>query len=166
MRPVEPEEHGRKATRTPLSRSQTVRLVLYFLIAYPLGISLVVAVLGRLVGSPELATAGDNPAVMFGGSFVWTYFTLAKWHRKLNPPPPPLPPPPAPPEPWTATHLIPEGGLVARDVPNADAPELFRSQALVEVQVVETKGVWARIRTEENWTGWVDARRLVEMRGA
>ena len=88
MRVVEPEEHGRKATRTPLSRSQTVRLVLYFLILYPLGVGLVLAVLGRLVGSPVLAAAGDNPVVMFGGSLVWTYFTLNKWHRKLNPKPP------------------------------------------------------------------------------
>ena len=76
------------------------------------------------------------------------------------------PPPPAPPEHWTATHLIPEGRLVARDVPNANAPALFRSQALVEVQVVETKGVWARITTEDGWTTWVDGRRLVEIEGA
>ena len=73
-------------------------------------------------------------------------------------------PPPPPPEHWTATHLIPEGRLVARDVPNANAPGLFRSQALVEVQVVETNGVWARIVTEDGWTAWVDARRLVKVR--
>ena len=56
---------------------------------------------------------------------------------------------------------IPPEGLVVRTAPNPNERSSVRLPGAVPVAVLERLGDWARIRTEEGMTGWVDARRLV-----
>ena len=56
--------------------------MVYVLFVYPLAISLAFAVLG-------LPTTAETQGIVAGGSIIWTLVTFSKWHRKLNPKPPP-----------------------------------------------------------------------------
>jgi hypothetical protein len=77
---------------------------------------------------------------------------------------------PAEPEPtremapaWVATHAVPPGGLSAWAEPNPKIQPSSHLEARVRVAVSERRGDWARVVGSNGWTGWVDARRLVEL---
>lgn len=66
---------------------------------------------------------------------------------------------------WSPTHRVPSGGMRAWDDPDPDAPPAARLEPGVELAVLEKRGEWARVVGENDWTGWVDARRLEETSG-
>lgn len=77
---------------------------------------------------------------------------------------------PAEPEPtremppaWVATHAVPPGGMSAWAEPNPEIQPSAQLEARVRVSVSERRGDWARVVGSNGWTGWVDARRLVEL---
>ena len=98
------------------------------------------------------------------------------------PPPPPPPPPPVPqavvtPSPapvaapavmagWAATHIVPEGGLPARERPDASMEPLLRIRSGTGVRVLEEAGAWSRVDIESGWSAWLDNRRLEAVGGA
>jgi hypothetical protein len=58
------------------------------------------------------------------------------------------------------THRVGEGGAPGWERPDPTAPATVQLEAGAHVVVVEESGVWARIRTEDGWEGWVDGRLL------
>jgi hypothetical protein len=62
---------------------------------------------------------------------------------------------------WSATHVIPAGGLPAWASPDPSAPPAFQMPPGTEVVVGDRAGDWAYVGAENGWTGWVDARQLV-----
>jgi len=62
---------------------------------------------------------------------------------------------------WARTHIVPNGGLDARALPEADAPPTLHLQADVELQVVTRWGDWAEVVASNGWTAWVDNRLLI-----
>jgi len=60
---------------------------------------------------------------------------------------------------WTASHVVPAGGLPAWQAPDPASPQILLAPSL-PVQVVEVRGDWARVVASNGWTGWVDGRRL------
>lgn len=66
---------------------------------------------------------------------------------------------------WVATHTVPDGVMSVWPAPD---PSLPRDPAGplasgTEVRVEQRRGDWAEISTSEGRTGWVDARRLIEL---
>lgn len=70
------------------------------------------------------------------------------------------PPPPAPPL-FQPTHVVPGGGLSAWSTPDPSAAPLASLRAGTELRVEEERGAWARVTAWDDWSGWVDGRRLV-----
>ena len=67
---------------------------------------------------------------------------------------------------WTPTHLVPDGGIAAWNAPDPASPPAVFVPARVELVVETTYGGWARVRAQNGWSGWVDARHLVAMQPA
>ena len=91
-------------------------------------------------------------------------------------PPPPAKPPPGPvatpkgdlvfeedpgPPLWEA-RLAPAASLRARNEPDAAAPVITEIAPDTQLLVLEQCDQWARVSVESGWSGWVDARRLVD----
>ena len=76
----------------------------------------------------------------------------------------PPPPPPAPAEPtWTATHVVPPGGLDAWAAPDATQSPVAHLQAGTQLGVGESQpNGWAHVTSANGWHAWVDGRRLVD----
>jgi uncharacterized protein YgiM (DUF1202 family) len=62
---------------------------------------------------------------------------------------------------WGATHTVPDGGLPAREKPDASLDPLLRIKTGTGIRVLETSGAWSRIDIESGWSAWVDNRRLI-----
>jgi len=61
---------------------------------------------------------------------------------------------------WRPTHVVPMDGVPAWAGPDATRdPETVLSGG-VQVQLVERRGNWARVRLPDGYEGWVDGRRL------
>ena len=65
---------------------------------------------------------------------------------------------------WAATHLVPRGGLDAWELPDPSTEPATELGAGTEMQLMDTAGVWAQVRTDNGWIGWVDGR-LIEIVG-
>ncbi|MBI4260531.1 MAG: hypothetical protein HY658_08190 [Actinobacteria bacterium] len=63
---------------------------------------------------------------------------------------------------WYATHVVPQGGIQAWAAPDPSQQPTATLQAGVELQVAEWLGAWARVAGQNGWSGWVDARMLVQ----
>lgn len=81
-----------------------------------------------------------------------------------GPPPAFAPPPPVVPK-WQATHVIPADGLPAWRDPNPHAPPTTNLPAHLEVRVLQEARGWAKVKSAVGRTWWVDAARLVQIRG-
>ncbi|MCU1454807.1 MAG: hypothetical protein JWN46_2953 [Acidimicrobiales bacterium] len=62
--------------------------------------------------------------------------------------------------PWVGTHWVPAPGLAAWAHPDASQPPSVQLAPPLVVRLVERAGGWARVDTENGWTGWVDGARL------
>jgi hypothetical protein len=62
---------------------------------------------------------------------------------------------------WRPTHTAPLGGLPGWPVPDSTQPSTAIVPGGAEVVLSEARGDWARIRCENGWAGWVDARALI-----
>lgn len=62
---------------------------------------------------------------------------------------------------WSATHTAPEAGLQAWSAPDAGQPPVATVDPGLELQVLESRGAWARIVCSNGWEAWVDGRLLV-----
>ena len=62
---------------------------------------------------------------------------------------------------WNA-RLAPASGLPARDAPDPSAPVATDLAPATQLLVLEERELWARVAVESGWSGWVDARRLVD----
>lgn len=60
---------------------------------------------------------------------------------------------------FTATHIVPTGGMQAWPAPDPSLAAQDLGGGL-PLRVVEYRGAWAFVQAENGWTGWVDARRL------
>jgi len=61
---------------------------------------------------------------------------------------------------FAPTHTAPAGGLETREKPEVDVSPGPRIDAGLPVAVVKTWGDWAKVRCENGWETWVDARAL------
>lgn len=59
-----------------------------------------------------------------------------------------------------AYALIPDGGLDAYTTPDTSQPAAAHLDPDLEVAVVERWGDWTLVRCSNDWTGWVDGRKL------
>ena len=66
-------------------------------------------------------------------------------------------------QPWVPTHRAPPEGMDAWANPDGSAPPGNDLAAGVELQVIGEAGVWARVRGENGWEGWVDGRLLEQV---
>jgi hypothetical protein len=57
--------------------------------------------------------------------------------------------------------VLPSEGLIARTAPNAAEESSNRLRGLRPVTVLERRGAWAKVETENGSVGWVDGRRLL-----
>jgi predicted lipid-binding transport protein (Tim44 family) len=62
--------------------------------------------------------------------------------------------------PFTATHIVPAGGLATYAGAEEGGGENGRLDPGLEVQVLEQHGDWAKILCSNGWSAWVDARQL------
>ena len=67
---------------------------------------------------------------------------------------------------WVPTHWVPDGGMAVWASPDSSARPILTVAERVELVVDQRLGDWASVRAENGWTGWVDARRLVELQPA
>lgn len=67
---------------------------------------------------------------------------------------------------WTPTHRVPSGGMRAWAEPDPSQQPVTRLEPGVELVVAEQRGDWARVVGSNDWTGWIDARRLQEIGAA
>lgn len=65
-----------------------------------------------------------------------------------------------PPARWTATHIVPDGGLSAWSSPDGATSPAATLAAGTELQAMERQGDWMLVAASNSWTGWVDARLL------
>lgn len=65
---------------------------------------------------------------------------------------------------WRPTHEVPGEGLPLWSEPDPDAPASGSLTSGVEVEVVERRGGWARVRTAAGMEGWMNAEALDEGR--
>jgi RsiW-degrading membrane proteinase PrsW (M82 family) len=66
---------------------------------------------------------------------------------------------------FAPTHRVPPEGLASWQAPNPAGPSTLLAGTL-PLQVIERVGEWAHVRASNGWTGWVDARRLVQLGAA
>jgi RsiW-degrading membrane proteinase PrsW (M82 family) len=71
-------------------------------------------------------------------------------------------PAPAPPPPFAPTHRVPPEGLASWATPNPAAGPATPLAAGLDLELVRRISDWAEVRASNGWSGWVDARRLVE----
>ncbi len=64
---------------------------------------------------------------------------------------------------WTPTHRVPSTGMRAWAEPDPSQQPVTRLEPGVELVVTEQQGDWARVVGSNDWTGWIDARRLQEI---
>lgn len=64
---------------------------------------------------------------------------------------------------WVATHAVPAGGMGAWPDPNPELEPTAMLEARVRLSIAERRGDWARVVGSNGWTGWVDARKLIEL---
>lgn len=64
---------------------------------------------------------------------------------------------------FSPTHLVPEDGLPAWDVPDPSRAPVATIPGRLDVQLAERSGDWARVICSNGWAGWVDGRRLVDL---
>ena len=64
---------------------------------------------------------------------------------------------------WTPTHRVPSAGMRAWAEPDPSQQPVTRLEPGVELVVTEQRGDWARVVGSNDWTGWIDARRLQEI---
>ncbi len=67
---------------------------------------------------------------------------------------------------WTPTHRVPSAGMRAWAEPDPSQQPVTRLEPGVELIVAEQRGDWARVVGSNDWTGWIDARRLQEIGAA
>lgn len=63
---------------------------------------------------------------------------------------------------FAPTHVVPQGGLPAWHEPDASRRVAANLHAGTELRITERRADWARVEAANGWTGWVDARRLVD----
>jgi hypothetical protein len=61
---------------------------------------------------------------------------------------------------YQATHTVPPDGLSAWSDPDPSQQPTTQLAGGVALIVVEQRGVWARVKAENGWEGWVDGRAL------
>lgn len=61
---------------------------------------------------------------------------------------------------FAPTHSVPAGGLETRERPELDRPPDNRLDPGLPVEVTSSWGDWAKVRCENGWETWVDARGL------
>lgn len=61
---------------------------------------------------------------------------------------------------FTATHVVPAGGLLAWIEPDPAAEPVATLEAGVELRIAGESGAWARVVAANGWEGWVDGRAL------
>lgn len=66
--------------------------------------------------------------------------------------------------PFRPTHAIPNGGLDAREEPEASRLPEARLGSGLQVEVIEESWGWARVRCSNGWETWVDGAALVPAR--
>ncbi len=64
---------------------------------------------------------------------------------------------------WVPTHTVPGEGMPAWVEPDPAQAPVVDLAARVELRVDEQRGAWARVTGSNGWTGWVDARRLLQV---
>src|SRR5450830_2152878 len=69
--------------------------------------------------------------------------------------------PAAAPATWAPSHLVPAGGIAARDAPDPMREPTAVLPEHTELVVLARTGEWARVGAAGGWTGWVDGRLLV-----
>lgn len=62
---------------------------------------------------------------------------------------------------WSPTHAAPSQGMQAWAAPDPSGGVLATLDGGLPVQVLETRGAWARILCSNGWGAWVDGRLLV-----
>jgi hypothetical protein len=75
------------------------------------------------------------------------------------------PPPAAASLPWRPTHRVPQGGMPAWAAPDPARDPVARTDAGVELQLLERDGDWAHIICSNGWSAWVDGRAMEELPG-
>lgn len=63
---------------------------------------------------------------------------------------------------WSATHAVPPEGMQAWAEPDPSAPPAATLEAGSRVALRERRGGWALVESSDGWSGWVDARLLLE----
>ena len=63
---------------------------------------------------------------------------------------------------WAPTHRVPQAGMRAWAAPDPSQQPVARLEANVELVMADRRGDWAKVVGSNGWTGWVDARRLLE----
>jgi hypothetical protein len=66
---------------------------------------------------------------------------------------------------WIATHRVPRQGMDAWTEPDPALPPSADLEPRIAMQLVGTAGVWAQVRGENGWVGWVDGRLLEQVDG-
>jgi hypothetical protein len=61
---------------------------------------------------------------------------------------------------WNPTHVAPPAGLPGWLAPDASQAPTTMIPGYAELVLKEMRGEWARVRTIDGWSGWVDARPL------
>jgi len=67
---------------------------------------------------------------------------------------------------WTPTHRVPTAGMRAWADPDPSQQPTTRLEPAVELTVSEQRGDWANVVGSNGWTGWVDARQLLQIGAA
>lgn len=125
-------------------------LLQQFAVLYPTRVATIVAVvLGAVIGmaGPLLAGRSGAASAPAAAAAQPVYETVSA------------------PAPATTVQLVPASGLQAWDEPDPSLPATRDLAAGSSVQVIEQRGEWANVETDDGWRGWVDAR-LLEMPGS
>lgn len=67
---------------------------------------------------------------------------------------------------WAPTHRVSSAGMRAWAEPDPSQQPVTRLEAAVELVITEQRGDWAHVVGSNGWTGWVDARQLLEIGAA
>jgi hypothetical protein len=67
---------------------------------------------------------------------------------------------------WTPTHRVPPAGMRAWAEPDPSLQPTTRLEPAVELVMSEQRGDWANMVGSNGWTGWVDARQLLQIGAA
>ena len=117
-------------------------LLQQFAVLYPTRIATIVAVVGGAVigvGAPLLARrSGSAPAATQAAEPpTWTASPIS-----------------------SATHVAPVAGLQAWNEPDPEQAVARDLPGGERLCLVDQRGDWAQVETDDGWTGWVDARLL------